>query len=86
MLFCMSIDRARPRGITRRSLALPETIVSAACEAAPPELAGNFNRLVRVALEEYVRHRRERALQESLERMARDPAIRALIATRAGEP
>jgi len=44
--------------------------------SAPAELKTNFNRLVVVALEEFVARRRLQAFAESMAEMAADPAIR----------
>jgi hypothetical protein len=42
---------------------------------APDELKKNWNRLVTVALEDYARRRRLIEFEESMARMAADPAI-----------
>ena len=42
----------------RRSVALPPALVERAMAAAPPELQGNFNGLVRTLLEAFVEQRR----------------------------
>ncbi len=59
----------------RRSVVLAATLVEEARQAAPESLRGNFNRLVQKALEEYIRAQRNRAFEESMALMARDPAI-----------
>ncbi len=61
----------------RRSIALPRALVEHATAVAPRELRQDWNRLVTVALQEYVAGRRERAFEEAMARMAADPAIRA---------
>ncbi len=60
----------------RRSVALPSGLVKKAQSVAPAPLKGNFNRLVREALEEFIRSREARTFEESMALMARDPAIR----------
>jgi hypothetical protein len=60
----------------RRSVALPSGLVKRAQNLAPAPLRNNFNRLVREALEEFIRSREARAFEESMTLMARDPAIR----------
>jgi hypothetical protein len=60
----------------RRSVALPASLVDDALAAAP-EHCGNFNRVVASALRGLVEARQARTFAESMERMARDPAIRA---------
>jgi hypothetical protein len=60
----------------RRSVVLPRQMLRAALQAAPPELRRNVNRLVRVALQEYVVRQRERAFAAAMAEMAADPAIR----------
>ena len=63
-----------PKSI-RRSVSLPPDLVAAAVKSAPPALKGNFNRLVRTALEEYIRSRKARAFAEEMQAMAEDPDI-----------
>ncbi len=41
------------------------------------ELRDNLNRLVKLALTEFVQTRRVRRFEEAIARMARDPAVRA---------
>jgi len=60
----------------RRSFALPGRLVREATTASPPELKGNLNRLVTVALQEYVARLRQREFESAISRMAADPAIR----------
>ena len=59
----------------RRSVVLSATLVEEARRSAPPELRDNLNRLVVVALEDYVRRRRRTAFEETMARMARDPEV-----------
>jgi hypothetical protein len=59
----------------RRSVALSSKLVEEARSVAPELLRDNFNRLVQNALEEYIRHRKALAFQESMALMARDPGI-----------
>ena len=59
----------------RRSVALPPALVERAMEAAPPELQGNFNGLVRSLLEAYVEQRRAYEFAEEMRSMASDPSI-----------
>jgi hypothetical protein len=61
----------------RRSVALPRDLVDEVAATAPAALKGNLNRLVVVALREFVAHRRAQAFEEAMARMATDPAIRA---------
>jgi len=69
----------------RRSVVLPRTLVEAAAAKAPPELRDNMNRLVRVALEEFVARRTEREFAQAMMAMAADPALRAATAAIARE-
>jgi hypothetical protein len=71
----MSTLKQRSKTV-RRSVALPSQLVAEVTGAAPPDLKNNLNRLVIVALDEYVRKRREQAFEEAMARMAADPAIR----------
>jgi metal-responsive CopG/Arc/MetJ family transcriptional regulator len=60
----------------RRSVALPKHLVDEVSSVAPPELRRNWNRLVRVALEEFSRSQREKRFAQAMAAMAADPAIR----------
>ncbi len=59
----------------RRSVLLPETLVNAVRSAAPVEIQDNLNRLVVVALQEYVSNRQRLAFEQAMERMALDSQI-----------
>ncbi|MBI2266147.1 MAG: hypothetical protein HYU64_13395 [Armatimonadetes bacterium] len=61
----------------RRSFALPCRIVDEAISLAPEELKRNLNRLVTVALQEYIARKKEQAFEAAMQEMARDPAIRS---------
>ena len=61
----------------RRSVALPRTLVEEVAAAAPPDLQGNVNRLVIIALQEFVARRKNRTFRQAMAEMAADPAIRA---------
>ena len=61
--------------IVRRSVALPRSLVEEVAAAAPPDLRGNMNRLVTVALREFVARRKARAFRRAMAEMAADPAI-----------
>jgi hypothetical protein len=61
--------------IVRRSVALPRSLVEEVAAAAPPDLRGNMNRLVTVALREFVARRKARAFRRAMAEMAVDPAI-----------
>ena len=63
--------------VVRRSVALPKTLVQEAAAVAPPELRGNWNRLVRTALELYVDELRERRIDEQIIEMGKDPHVLA---------
>ncbi len=63
----------------RRSVAIPSALVDEAIEIAPERLRGNFNQLVRTALEEYVDRRREEQFASDMQRMADDPEIQAEV-------
>jgi len=64
----------------RRSVALPPALVERAMEAAPPELQGNFNGLVRSLLEAYVEQRRAYEFSKEMRSMAADPSIQREVA------
>ena len=65
----------------RRSVSLPPDLVALALESAPPALKGNFNRLVRTALEEYIEARKASAFAEQMRAMAADPDVQREIST-----
>jgi hypothetical protein len=59
----------------RRSVALPEELAAEVIFVAPPELKKNFNRLVLLALSEFVANRKNEAFAQALAQMAADPCI-----------
>lgn len=59
----------------RRSVALPRSLVGEVVIAAPAELKKNFNRLVIIALEEFVAQRRKQGFAIAMAEMAADSAI-----------
>jgi hypothetical protein len=67
-------------GVVRRSVALPSSLVAEVVTSAPAGLKTNFNRLVVLALEEFVARRRLRAFADSMAEMAADPAIQQQLA------
>ncbi len=62
---------------TRWSVALSHQLIEEVKAAAPPELRENLNRLIAVALQEFVAKRKERAFEEAMAQMAADPAVQA---------
>ena len=60
----------------RRSVALPRSLVGEVVIAAPAELKNNFNRLVIIALEEFVAQRRKQDFAIAMAEMASDSAIK----------
>ena len=71
---------ARPRKKTntvRRSVALPHQLVEEASRAAPRVLRENLNRLVIVALQEYVDSRKESEFEAAMALMAAVREIRS---------
>ena len=60
----------------RRSFALPGRLMMEATETSPPDLRGNLNRLVKVALREFVAGRKRSDFENAMARMSADPAIR----------
>jgi metal-responsive CopG/Arc/MetJ family transcriptional regulator len=70
----------KPRGqsqTVRRSVALPKGLVDEVTAMAPREIRQNLNRLVTMALKEYVARQKARRFEEAMARMASDPAIRS---------
>lgn len=59
---------------------LPRTLLAEAARRSPPELRNNVNRLVRVALEEFVARRAQAEFDEAMAQMAADPGLRAASA------
>ena len=60
----------------RRSVALPYKLIEEVRTVAPPALRENLNRLVTVALQDFVIQRKKQSFEESMAQMAADPAIR----------
>jgi hypothetical protein len=60
----------------RRSVALSKRLVDEVSSVAPAEFKGNWNRLVVAALQEFARNRRREQFEQSMAKMAKDPAIR----------
>ena len=71
--------------IVRRSVALPKSLVDEVIALAPPEARNNLNRLVTVALKDFAARQKARSFEESMARMAADPAIRSESASIAAE-
>lgn len=61
----------------RRSVALPRDLLREVQASADPELRSNVNRLVIVALQEFVNNRKRRKFEQAMAEMANDPEIRA---------
>ena len=61
----------------RRSVALPRHLVDGLSTLGSPELQQNFNRLVTVALQEFIARRKARAFDDQMAQMAADPAIQS---------
>lgn len=68
-------SKTSPKTI-RRSVALSRQLVEEMSALAPPDLRENFNRLVTVALQEFVARQTARTFEEAMAQMAADPAIR----------
>lgn len=68
----------RMSSVVRRSFALPKQILEEAAKLAPPELRGNWNRLVRTALEQFIIHRKRQRFAEGMAEMAKDPQAMAI--------
>ena len=66
---------AIPPKTIRRSVALPYKLIEEVRAVAPLALRENLNRLVTVALQDFVTQRKKRAFEESMAQMAADPAI-----------
>lgn len=69
-------SKRHSNGVLRRSVALPRILVEEALRRAPAGEGANVNRIVRVALEEFIQKRRDEQFQAEMEQMARDPMIR----------
>lgn len=69
----MSAPQTTPK--VRRSVSLPPDLVRQAMEAAPPEHATSFNRVVVAALHSYVAQQRQRELESALWQMADDESV-----------
>lgn len=72
--------KAKPKpvsSVVRRSVVLPRTLVDEALSEAPAELRGNWNRLMRTALEHYRDQLRERRIDREMIEMGKDPEMLA---------
>ncbi|MBI4877785.1 MAG: hypothetical protein HY822_24400 [Acidobacteria bacterium] len=69
----------------RRSVALSRELVDEVLAVAPPECAGNLNRLVAESLRLFVAQRKALVLEAAMAAMAADPAIRSENAAIAAE-
>ena len=63
----------------RRSVALPRQLIEEIHQVAPPELKGNFNRLVITALRDYSAKRKIESFENEMAQMATDPGIRCAL-------
>jgi hypothetical protein len=63
----------------RRSIAIPLHLVEEIHRMAPPEMEGNFNRLVITALREYSARRQKAFFEKEMALMATDPGIRCVM-------
>jgi hypothetical protein len=68
-----TLKTKRGSSVVRRSFALPKLVLEEAARLAPPELRGNWNRLVRTALEQFIIQRKRRRFAEGMAEMAKDP-------------
>jgi hypothetical protein len=73
---CKARMRHKRSSVIRRSVALPEQLVREALALAPPESAGNLNRLVADSLAEFIARKNASAFEDAMAAMAADPAIR----------
>ena len=64
----------------RRSVAVPLQLIEEIHRVAPPELEGNFNRLVITALRDYSARKKKESFEKEMARMAADPGIRGVLA------
>jgi hypothetical protein len=63
----------------RRSVAVPRQLIDEIHRVAPPELEGNFNRLVITALRDYSAKRKKESFEKEMAQMAADPGIRCAL-------
>ncbi len=71
------MKRKRTARTIRRSIALSRELVQEVETFAPPDLKGNFNRLVSTALQTFANQRKAEAFEEAMARMSADPSIKA---------
>lgn len=69
----------------RRSVALPQSLVDELNSIAASELRSNMNRLVIVALEEYVARRKQDAFEVAMREMAQDESVQKVSHSIASE-
>ncbi|MCF8053419.1 MAG: hypothetical protein K9L59_19460 [Desulfobacterales bacterium] len=65
------------RQTVRRSVALPEKLAEESLSVAPPGAEKNFNRVVILALTEFVENRRKEAFAKAMKTMAADSSVMA---------
>jgi hypothetical protein len=63
----------------RRSIAIPRQLIEEIHRVAPPELEGNFNRLVITALHDYSARRKKETFEKEMAQMAAEPGIRCVL-------
>lgn len=68
-----TLKAKRGSSVVRRSFALPKQVLEEAERLAPPDLRGNWNRLVRTALEQFIIQRKRQRFAEGMAEMAKDP-------------
>ncbi|MGV8120191.1 MAG: hypothetical protein AB2L14_10570 [Candidatus Xenobiia bacterium LiM19] len=59
----------------RRSFVIPQVLVDEAVTLAPENLKMNLNRLVTVALQEYIKSRKEKAFEAAMAEMSKDRSL-----------
>ena len=62
-------------GSIRRTIHVPGPLAKELLAVAPAEVRGNFNQLVRTALELFIAARKKHAVEVSIAEMAADPDI-----------
>ena len=70
----MSAKQQRSKTV-RRSVALSRELLEDVKAHASPELRSNVNRLVTIALQEFVANRKRRKFEEAMAKMATDPQL-----------
>ncbi len=76
----MKSEKASQTKTVRRSVAVPRKLIEEIYRVAPPDLGGNFNRLVITALRDYSINKKKESFEKAMAEMGADPDILRVVA------